>query len=61
LATKPAPTSNKERYALSDHKVICYRQKYEIEDPLAEILRAGAPPNRPAERVIDNEAAGVWV
>jgi transposase-like protein len=40
--TKPARTSNKERYALSDHNVVSYRQKDEIDDPLTEILRAGA-------------------
>jgi transposase-like protein len=42
LVTKPARTSNKERYALSDHKVVSYRQKDEIDDPLTAILRAGA-------------------
>jgi transposase-like protein len=42
LVTKPARTSNKERYALTEHKVISYRQKDEIDDPLTEILRAGA-------------------
>jgi transposase-like protein len=42
LVTKPARTSNKERYALSDHNVVSYRQKDEIDDPLTEILRAGA-------------------
>jgi transposase-like protein len=42
LVTKPARTSNKERYALSDNRIIPCRQKDEIDDPLTEILRAGA-------------------
>jgi transposase-like protein len=42
LVTKPARTSKKERYALSDNRIIPCRQKDEIDDPLTEILRAGA-------------------
>jgi transposase-like protein len=42
LVTKPARTSRKERYALSDNRIIPCRQKDEIDDPLTAILRAGA-------------------
>ncbi|MBB4200027.1 hypothetical protein GGD83_003854 [Rhodoblastus sphagnicola] len=34
--TKPARTSNKERYALSHDNVVSYRQKDGIDDPLTE-------------------------
>lgn len=36
LVTKPARTSNKERYALSHDNVVSYRQKDGIDDPLTE-------------------------
>ena len=33
-------TSQKERYAMSENKVVRLRQKDEIDDPLTEILRS---------------------
>ena len=35
-------TSRKERYAMNKNRVIPLRQKGEIDDPLTDILRAGA-------------------